>query len=181
MSTFALLTVTGRDRPGIVARVTRILFETGCNIADSSMTRLGGAFTVMLILRPPAELTLAELDMQFQVLAEEMGLTIHIGSVSEREAVSFSAPDPENECIISVLGADQPGIVYRVAKILAEEGGNVVDLHTRVLGSEKRPVYSMFIEAELVNGLENLENRLTKLARTLGVEISVRAAESPPL
>ncbi len=181
MSTFALLTVTGQDRPGIVARVTQILFETGCNIADSSMTRLGGAFTEMLILRPPEDLTLAELDMQFQVLAGEMGLTIHIGSLLEEEALSFCTSDPEKECIISVLGADQPGIIFRVAKILAEEGGNVVDLHTRVVGSKKRPVYSMFIEAELVNGLESLENKLLKLARTLGVEISVRAAEAPPL
>ena len=35
MNHFAL-TIVGRDRPGIVSQVTKILFDQGCNLADSA-------------------------------------------------------------------------------------------------------------------------------------------------
>ncbi|HMU75390.1 MAG TPA: ACT domain-containing protein, partial [Elusimicrobiota bacterium] len=37
-----LLTAAGGDRPGLVAAVTRSLFDHGCNLEDSAMTRLQG-------------------------------------------------------------------------------------------------------------------------------------------
>ena len=52
MSYFAL-TIIGRDRSGIVAQVTDILYRLGCNIADSSSTILGGQFAMILIISHP--------------------------------------------------------------------------------------------------------------------------------
>ena len=52
MNHFAL-TIVGRDRPGIVSQVTEILFNNGCNIADSSCSILGGQFAMILILGHP--------------------------------------------------------------------------------------------------------------------------------
>jgi len=37
------LSVVGVDRPGIVAEVSRVLFELGCNIEDSTCTILSGS------------------------------------------------------------------------------------------------------------------------------------------
>jgi glycine cleavage system transcriptional repressor len=48
-----LLTAAGRDRPGLVAAVSKILFEEGCNLEDSAMTRLQGEFAILLILSGP--------------------------------------------------------------------------------------------------------------------------------
>ena len=45
MNHFAL-TIVGRDRPGIVSQVTKILFDQGCNLADSSCSILGGQFAM---------------------------------------------------------------------------------------------------------------------------------------
>ena len=38
------LTVLGRERPGIVAAITGVLFDNDCNIRDSTMTILAGEF-----------------------------------------------------------------------------------------------------------------------------------------
>ena len=46
----AILTVIGKDRPGIVANVTEILFEYGCNLEDASMTILEGEFAMIVVL-----------------------------------------------------------------------------------------------------------------------------------
>ncbi|MBF0587820.1 MAG: amino acid-binding protein [Magnetococcales bacterium] len=177
MNRFALLSLTGRDRPGIVSCTARVLFEAGCNIEDSSMTRLRGQFTCMLALKLPEGLEASSLADRFNELSTEMDLAIHVRALPED-----ARPDPESEdrgCFIHVLGADKPGIVYRTARILEQLSVNVIDLQTQVIGSKSRPIYAMSIEAELAaeGDLEPLGKQLSKLAHELGVEITVRPNE----
>ena len=44
-----IMTAFGKDRPGIAADVTQILYENGCNLEDTSMTLLAGEFTLILL------------------------------------------------------------------------------------------------------------------------------------
>jgi len=55
MGNWYMLTMVGKDRPGIVAEVSQVLFEAGGNLGEASMARLGGNFTVMLMLQIDAE------------------------------------------------------------------------------------------------------------------------------
>ncbi len=181
MKNCALLTVFGQDRPGIVAKVTRVLFETGCNIADSSMTRLGGEFTVMLVVWLPDDCSAADLHAKLTPVADEMALDHHIKELDSDTALNSNPTEPERECIISVLGADQPGIVYRVAEAIHSTGGNVSDLYTQVIGSPERPIYTMTIETEYSSNIEAIQERLERLAAEMQVEISIRPVESDPL
>ena len=50
MSDWYMLTLIGQDRPGIVAAVTKGLFEAGCNLGETSMLRLGNNFTIMMMV-----------------------------------------------------------------------------------------------------------------------------------
>ena len=52
MPQFALSAI-GRDRPGIVAEVTRALLGHSLNITDSQMAVLSGHFTMMLVVTAP--------------------------------------------------------------------------------------------------------------------------------
>lgn len=179
MDRFAVLTVIGRDRPGIVARVTETLFHTGCNIEDSSMTRLRGEFTVMLILRLPAGLSVEDLNMKLAPNAGELDLSITLKELSADAAARNCGEEGECKvCLVNVLGTDQGGIVYNVAKTLAEYGANVTDLQTKVLGTEERPAFAMVIEVELAGEMEPLETGLKVLAEKLGVEITLRADDA---
>jgi glycine cleavage system transcriptional repressor len=95
--------------------------------------------------------------------------TLHIDEVARQE--------PEGEiCMVSVYGADQPGIVYRVTRELAEQGINIMDLNTKLIGTDDEPVYVMMLEAALTEGQtpESLEAMLGNLKKELSVEISVR-------
>ena len=80
-----------------------------------------------------------------------------------------------------MLGADQPGIVFRVTQLLAELECNIIDLYTRMLGTVDKPVYSMVIEVETPNHpdlLQRLQHRLTQLEQHLSIEINLRPADS---
>ena len=46
----SVMTVTGKDKPGIIARVTGVLFEAGANLEDVSMTILEGELAMILIV-----------------------------------------------------------------------------------------------------------------------------------
>lgn len=167
------LTVVGRDRPGIVAQVTEILFNLGCNIADSSCSILGGQFAMILIIAHPAFTGRESFGDAFLPL-EEADLTVALRVLKPGGELH---PDLSGEiCMISVYGADKPGIVYHVAKILGDRRINITDLNTKLVGSEQRPVYVMIIEAILPAGVDEqqVDQWMAPLRDQLQIDISVR-------
>ena len=72
MRRFALSAV-GRDRPGIVAGVSRVLLEHGINIEDSQMTILRGHFAMTLIVAGQDPDALA-LRRDLESAADDLGL-----------------------------------------------------------------------------------------------------------
>ncbi len=168
------VTIISKDRPGIVADVSEVLFRLGCNIEDSSCTMLGGDFAMILVVSHEKPFTKVKLTDEFKQLHERTGLQIHIRSLSEEEVCPIQ--DDGELCLVSVYGSDQPGIVYRVTRALADRRVNITDLNTRLIGTKEEPVYVLMLEAILPAGLaiEDLEALLNNLKKELQVEIGVR-------
>ena len=171
------VTAVGADRPGIVAGVTGVLFEQGCNLEDTSMTILRGHFAMMLIVAVPDGLATATLEDALRAAAPD--LLVSVRPIEDDVAASPTG-DP---WAVSVYGADRPGIVYRVAGLLAERGVNIVDLSTRVIGSDERPVYAMLLDVTLPDGLEpaSLDADLAALAADVGVECTQHPSDAAVL
>jgi glycine cleavage system transcriptional repressor len=53
-----------------------------------------------------------------------------------------------------VHGADRPGIVHQAAEALAQVGGNIIDLSTRLVGSDDQPVYVLTLTVGFVPGTD---------------------------
>jgi glycine cleavage system transcriptional repressor len=75
-----------------------------------------------------------------------------------------------------VHGADRLGIVATLARTLAEGGGNVTDLTTRLSGS----LYVAVVEVDLPSTVDSaaLGTTLRDAAVRLGVEATLRPAEA---
>lgn len=172
-----LVTASGEDRPGIVAAVTGVLFDLGCNLEDSAMTRLEGAFAMLVVARVPAG-RVDEMSRQFARLGEQADLSIQVKTMSAAEVRQpVSAGEPY---IISLYGADKPGLVYRVASLLSDLGVNITDVVThRSAGEGRGPLYQLALEVELPRAVDGdeLSRRLTSLGRELEVEITIRPME----
>lgn len=173
------VSVVGRDRPGIVAGISRILFELGCNIEDSSSTILSGQFAMLLVVGYPGVSSAEALDRAFAPVRSGMGLMISVNPVND-EDLSREKGFRGTPHILSVYGADRPGIVYRVTQELANRSVNVTDLNTQVVGSKERPVYVMVIEADIPDDfdMKGLESELDALRKELNVSISIRPIET---
>lgn len=73
----AILTVIGKDKSGIIAKVSTMLADNDVNIEDISQTIMQGDFTmIMLVNLENSKLTLAELSKEAEVLGEKIGVKI---------------------------------------------------------------------------------------------------------
>ena len=165
----AVVSALGPDRPGIVARVTRVLVDHGCNIADSHMGLLSGRFTMMLVVAVPKALDRDRFLADLVNAGSELDLdAIHAHYVDE-------APEAEPPShIVTVYGADHPGIVAAVTEALAGAGASVTDLQTRLAND----LYVMTIE---ISGGDGAEDALRAVADAQAVEISVRPIDADDL
>lgn len=75
----AVVTVLGCDQKGIIAKVSRILYECDVNILDISQTILVGLFNmIMLVDVTSPNCSFEELSKSLSQLGEELGLQIRI-------------------------------------------------------------------------------------------------------
>jgi len=121
-----VLFVIGEDRPGIVASVSEVLYKNNFNIEDSSMTILERHFAMILIISSKVKYGIPLLKKKFKEVESRLNLSIsvkRIASVLEREKI----PIKTEPYIITLIGADRIGIVYKVTNLIAERNINITD------------------------------------------------------
>jgi glycine cleavage system transcriptional repressor len=167
------VTVIGGDRPRIVESVTRVLFEAGCNLEDATSTILRGHFAMMLIVKIPTGSKAEDLEQRLSVAGADLGLTVSVRPVDDA-ALEVTPPSH----MLSVYGADHPGIVFRVAEVLANAGFNVTDLTSRVLGPGDQPLYALMMEVAGSDSEGDPTAALEGLKEELGVDITIHPIDA---
>lgn len=75
----AVVTVTGADRRGIIAKVSGFLFERQVNIEDISQTILGEQFAMIMVVDlSESKEDLVSLSRALEEKGREIGMTIRI-------------------------------------------------------------------------------------------------------
>lgn len=179
---FAAITALGKDRPGIVASLAKALFESGCNLEDSSMTRLKGDFAVLLLVSFPGNTSFTGPRASLEGAAKDLGLTLQVRELAPEEAEP--SPDaPSLPHTLIVYGVDHPGIVHRVAQTASENRANITDLRTHVTRGKDAPLYSLTMDLDLPDqaAADSLGKALDALKKDLKVEIAFRPMEADEL
>jgi len=165
-----MLTLVGEDRPGIVAKVTKAIFEAGCSLGEASMIRLGGNFTIMMMVS--GDRPTGELEQAVSPVAAELGLRFHVDPVDgglHRHLV----PNVQ----VRVTGADRAGIVAEVTGALAQTGFNILELESDVAGAVERPVYIMNIQGYSEETIEALRQAVAGLSKE-GISVDISPVET---
>ena len=75
----AVVTVTGKDKTGIIAKVSNFLWEKGANIEDISQTILGEYFAMIMIVDiSGAKCELAQLAAECTEMGKQIGMSIYM-------------------------------------------------------------------------------------------------------
>ena len=176
------LSAIGLDRPGIVAALSKVLYEKGCNLEESSMTLLKGDFAILLLITLPDKLGVAELQKALEEVSQKQNLALII-----RELTPETAPFTESAVNVPhtlvLYGVDHPGILYRVAKTAADLKVNITDLRTHVTEGSKGPLYSLIMEVDIPGKktIDLFQSKLEGLKKDLEVEITLKPVEADEL
>ena len=111
-------------------------------------------------------------------MRDELGLeALTVEPVDE-----LADPRAQPTHILSVYGADRPGIVAAATAALAGLGVNITDLSTRLAGSADSPIYAMLVEVDL-GGADpaEVERALEEADGLADVEVSLRELDAEAL
>lgn len=167
-----LITVTGADRPGLIAAVSEVLAAAGADLEDVTMTRLEGNFATILVARGGHG---EQLERELQRVAGELRLHAHVEPAVEH------VEDEEPDCYISAAGPNRVGIVASISRVLARHQANIIEMSTRLLEKTQVPVYLVRIEARSAGDTGALQAELTGLGKELGIEVRFEMLERTDL
>ena len=151
-----LLSMVGKDRPGIVASLSAGLCKNGCNLGDSSMARLGNNFVIMLAVQFDG--SQSALNNIVSPLAGSLGLNKHITKIEE--GVHHIEPDVR----INLFSEDRMGIIEDVSGVLTESGLNILSLESNLDTIQSNNTYSIHIEGTVSDGITPLYKALDRLS-----------------
>ena len=168
-----VVTVLGKDRPGLVELVSAVVEDHGGDWVESRMSRLAGEFAGILRVSVPA----ARADALSEGLEglRSQGLRV----VVER---GFEDTVEEGHVILlELIGSDRPGIVHKISEALAARGVNVDELNTECDGAPWSGDTLFKAMAKLRAprdlDLDQLRESLEAIAGDLMVDISIGEAD----
>lgn len=167
-----VLTLTGKDRIGLVEEVTQLLFNLGGNVETSRMARLGGEFAILMLVSIPAE-KLGQIEKDIERLTSQgykvtTSLTEKPYAETHPDWLSFQ---------IEVHGADDEGLIHQITHYLSGRGINIESMDT---GTARAPESGtpLFTMVALVSVPPNLagqdwETELSNVGHQMNLEIYV--------
>jgi glycine cleavage system transcriptional repressor len=177
MKTYFILSAIGKDRPGIVADVSEVIYECGGNIEDSSMSLLRNNFALLLLFSTEREEVNQKLSAGLKRLEWEKKLTVFFSPIPLEEAHP-KAMEPTDRFEITTSGIDHAGIVYKVCRLMSDRGVNIVDMEThRVASAESgTPLFEMDIHIDVPRSMseKGLREDLHQLANELVIDLVLK-------
>ena len=165
-----IISVTGRDRPGIIAAVSRVLLDHDCNLENVSQTILQNVFGALFLVSKPDPLDMMTLQSVLERELNDFGLDVHVARFDP------GGPEPEvaagEPFVITATGPDRKGLVYAITRVLADYGINVTNLQAAFHGGE----YSMIFQVEVPASanLPGLVRDLEASSADAGLEINIQ-------
>jgi glycine cleavage system transcriptional repressor len=135
---FALVSIQGSDRIGLIAAVADCLFNAGVNLGDTAFATLGAGASFQALCELPEGTTTAEIGADLRRLPELEGAQVEVVSYA------FDTTHGESGRVthrITISGGDQLGLVARLSDVFRHYGANIVRLEARKLPAAEGGLY----------------------------------------
>ncbi len=169
-----IISVLGKDRPGIIAAVTRVLFEQDFNIEDVSQTILQNQFSGIFIATGPSGVTHMDMQKAFQDKTGNFDLHFHVQEMGS-DAITWTTCECES-FVITTRGPDRKGLVAQITALLAASNVNVTQLQAVFRGGDEPGRNIMIYEVDIPLDIDQKKLRQSLLAKgnELQLEISIQ-------
>jgi glycine cleavage system transcriptional repressor len=169
-----IISVLGEDRPGIIAAVTKVIFERDFNIEDVSQTILQNQFSGIFIATGPQSVSADDLHRVLEKSTVGFDLHFHVRQLDSVD-ITWTTCDCE-PFIITTRGPDRKGLVAGVTALLAKHNVNVTQLRAVFRGGEDpgRNVMIYEVDIPLDVDLKALRQDLCEKGERLDLQISMQ-------
>jgi glycine cleavage system transcriptional repressor len=170
----AIISILGQDRPGIVAAVSKVLYEQNCNIENVSQTTLQSEFAGIFIVSMPQGIFAEALHRSLAAQMIPLGLDVHLRLLEPR---TDAVTPPQSEAyIITTKGPDRKGLVAGISEVIARFEGNITNLQAVFKGGDDPGDNIMIYEVDLPPQTDQqvLYQELKKRANELSLEIDMQ-------
>jgi glycine cleavage system transcriptional repressor len=169
-----IITVTGPDRPGIIASISETLFKQGCNIENISQTCLQFQFAGICVVSVPEDLSPDDLyDVMNNELSDQR-LHVHINAFEE-DMKSHEQAQTE-PFVVTTRGPDKKGLVARISRVIADSDINITNLTAVFKGGSNPEGNIMIYEIDVPAGTDvnRLAEGLRKKASENDLEVTIQ-------
>jgi len=169
-----IISVLGEDSPGIIAAVTRVLYDQNFNIEDVSQTILQNQFSCFFIVSGPENVSPRQLIKALQDKTEVFDLLFNVRDLG-KDAVSHatSASEP---FVVTTRGPDRKGLVAEITEVFAAHNVNVIQLRAVFRGGDEPGSNIMIYEVDIPvdSDQKELRQELCAKAKELDLKISIQ-------
>jgi len=164
-----VISITSRDRIGIVYEMARAISELEGNIADIRQSVLCGYFTMILLASFPSKVTqraierkLAEADSHSESAIEAMVRK------ADENALAFGKSIPENAYVLTATGQDRVGFVASLTSFCVGHNINILDLSTTI--SDGAYVMILIIDLSRCASINDARRDLQQFSQENGIK-----------
>lgn len=166
-----LVSVSGPDRPGIVAELTHELCQYQGSITTSKMMSLGQEFAITMHVEAPIDNVGAlRAALSRGKLISEYALDVHTRQVPPLTA---GWKQPSFSANINLQGIDRPGLVYKLATVLTDEGLDIEHLQTEQHRQRSDRPRMFTTECQVCSSMRPDMPKLRKELKRLEAELDV--------
>ncbi len=169
-----IISVLGKDRPGIIASVARLLYQEDFNVEDVSQTILQAEFSGSFIVSGPDNSDAKDLREALRKEADDESLFFHVRQL-DSQARAWSRPACER-FVITTSGPDRKGLVAHITEVLAAFNVNVTQLQAVFRGGDDPNSNVMIYEVDIPpdTDLQALRKSLGEKAMSLKLNVSIQ-------
>jgi len=159
-----VLTVLTSDRRGIVASISAALAALGIELIELTQTVMSGYFTITLVIALPEALP------NSPELSESLASRIveRLGGDAAAILLPYKPPSSSKEAserfILTVSGEASTSVMQALSQLIAENGGNFLELDCQLRGGQLSVVAEIEFASEAA--LDAVQTKLQRFAET---------------
>lgn len=168
MDSLYVISAVGRDRPGLVHSVTRVLADLHINIVDIEARSVRGHFTMFLVV----DLSTSKVTYEEMMAAvEPVGKNFNMGLRVEAYEAGRRKADKKLK-MFTLMGKDRPGIVASVSGIFA---GNSINIETvKMIARGDYIAMEIIIDISDIGDETVLKKVIYDFSQKTGLDVSLR-------
>jgi phosphoserine phosphatase len=179
MREIVLINITGKDKPGLTARLTETLAAYGVTILDMGQAVIHDFLSLGILIEIPDESKSSSILKDILFAAHKLGISAQFAPIDEERYEAWVNQQGKERRIITMLGRKiTAGQICQVARAMAENGLNI-EVITRLSGrvslvnpqTSPKACIQMSVSGHLADP-DVLRSRLLTISEQTGVDIS---------